>query len=109
MVLSRGGKGLVVPKGCLKFGRTAKQMALREAWEEAGLIGIVHPHPIGSFRYKKAGKHFEVVTFRMDVTTVVNTWPECRWRSRYWLRPTEAVARVRQRGLCKLLRKAVAA
>jgi 8-oxo-dGTP pyrophosphatase MutT (NUDIX family) len=49
MVISRGGKGLVVPKGRLEVGRTAKQMALQEAWEEAGLIGIVHHKPFGCY------------------------------------------------------------
>jgi 8-oxo-dGTP pyrophosphatase MutT (NUDIX family) len=109
LVTSRGGNSLVVPKGCLKHGRTAEQTALQEAWEEAGLIGLLHSRPIGSYRYEKAGSRFEVVIFLMDVTTVVKDWPESRWRSRHWLRPADAVARVRERGLRKLIRKALAA
>ena len=105
LVTSRGGKGLVVPKGRLESGRTAEQMALQEAWEEAGLIGILHAQPIGSYRYEKAGSCFEVVLFLMDVTTVVKKWPERRYRSRHWLLPAEAATRVRERGLCQLLRE----
>ena len=105
MVTSRSGHGLVVPKGCLDSGRTAEQIALQEAWEEAGLIGLLRTKPLGSYRYEKAGRHFSVVLFLMDVTTVVKAWPECRWRSRHWLLPTEAVAGVRQPGLRRLLRK----
>ena len=105
LVTSRGGKGLVVPKGRVDFGRTAEQMALQEAWEEAGLLGVLHPKPIGSYRYEKAGSRFEVVMFLMAVTSVVKNWPERRCRSRYWLLPAEAVTRVRERGLCQLLRK----
>jgi hypothetical protein len=81
---------------------------LQEAWEEAGLIGHLHSQPIGSYHYQKAGLRFEVVMFRMEVTTVVKDWPESRWRSRHWLRPADAVARVRVRGLRKLIRKAMA-
>jgi 8-oxo-dGTP pyrophosphatase MutT (NUDIX family) len=109
LVTSRGGNGLVVPKGCLEHGRTAEQIALQEAWEEAGLIGRLRPRPIGSYRYEKVGARFEVVMFLMDVTTVVKDWPESRRRSRHWLRPAEAVARVRVRGLRRLIRKALAA
>jgi 8-oxo-dGTP pyrophosphatase MutT (NUDIX family) len=109
LVTSRGGKGLVVPKGRLEHGRTAEQIALQEAWEEAGLIGFLGARPIGSYRYEKAGSRFEVVMFLMDVTTVVKDWPECRQRSRHWFLPTEAMARVRDRGLRTLMRKALAA
>jgi hypothetical protein len=82
---------------------------LQEAWEEAGLIGLLRSGPIGSYCYEKSGKRFEVVTFLMDVTTVGNEWPESRWRSRHWLRPADAVARIRVRGLRKLIRRALAA
>ena len=109
VVTSRGGKSLVVPKGCLEHGRTAEQIALQEAWEEAGLIGLLRSRPIGSYRYEKAGTRFEVVMFLMDVTTVVKNWPESRWRSRHWLRPADAVERVRVRGLRKLIRRALTA
>ena len=109
LVSARRGKGLVVPKGHLDPGRTAEQMALQEAWEEAGLIGILHPQPIGSYRYEKAGQRFEVVMFLMDVTTVGKNWPECCCRSRHWLLLPEVETRVRERGLRKLLRKVLGA
>jgi hypothetical protein len=84
---------------------TPEQIALQEAWEEAGLVGLLHTQPVGSYRYEKAGMTYEVVMFLMDVTTVVKDWPECRRRSRYWMVPSKAVDRVRERGLRKLLRK----
>jgi 8-oxo-dGTP pyrophosphatase MutT (NUDIX family) len=108
MVMSRGRKGLVVPKGRLELGRTTEQMVLQEAWEEAGLLGIVCRRPVGSYRYTKAGTRFKVVAFLMDVTTVVKNWPECRWRSRHWLLPDEAATRSHQRGLCRLLHRVAA-
>jgi 8-oxo-dGTP pyrophosphatase MutT (NUDIX family) len=108
LVTSRGGNGLVVPKGRLERGRTAEQIALREAWEEAGLFGLLHSRPIGSYYYEKAGKRFEVVMFVMDVTTVVKEWPESHWRSRHWLRPADATARIRVRGLRELIHTALA-
>jgi 8-oxo-dGTP pyrophosphatase MutT (NUDIX family) len=109
LVTSRCGNSLVVPKGCLKPGRTAEQIALQEAWEEAGLIGLLHSGPIGSYGYEKAGTRFEVVMFLMDVITVAKDWPESRRRSRYWLRPWDAVSRIRVRGLREVIRNALAA
>jgi hypothetical protein len=93
----------------MEHGRSAEQIALQEAWEEAGLIGLLHSPPIGSYRYQKSGTRFEVVMFLMDVTTVVKNWPESRWRSRHWLHPADAVARVRVRGLRELIRRALTA
>src|SRR5262249_42140620 len=108
MIRSRGGKGLVIPKGRLEFGRTPEQMALQEAWEEAGVIGILLPNAVGWYRYEKAGRRFEVLTFLMEVTNVVKQWPECQWRSRHWMLPAEALTRVRQPGLRKLLGRVLA-
>jgi 8-oxo-dGTP pyrophosphatase MutT (NUDIX family) len=105
LVTSRRGKGLVVPKGRMEDGRTPEQIALQEAWEEAGLIGLLQAQPIGSYRYEKAGMTFKVVMFLMEVTTVVKEWPESRRRSRHWLAPGKAVDQVRERGLRKLLCK----
>ncbi len=51
MVLSSGGKRWVVPKGCIEPGQTAGETALEEAWEEAGLVGVLGPEPIGSYLY----------------------------------------------------------
>ena len=108
MVTARGGKGLVVPKGRLERGRTAEQMALQEAWEEAGILGIVQGRPLGSYRYTKAGTQFKVETFLMEVTTVVKNWPEHHRRSRHWLLPDDAARRTHQRGLCRILCKVAA-
>jgi hypothetical protein len=80
---------------------------LQEAWEEAGLIGVLRAKPLGSYRYQKAETRFEVVIFVMDVTNVLMDWPESYKRTRYWLAPAEAASRVRERGLRKLLRKAL--
>src|SRR5262249_56134096 len=75
LITSRGGNRLVVPKGCLEHGRTAEQIALQEAWEEAGLIGLLHSRPIGSYPYEKAGKRFEVGMFLMGLTPPVHDLP----------------------------------
>jgi 8-oxo-dGTP pyrophosphatase MutT (NUDIX family) len=109
LVTSRSGKRWVVPKGCLEPGKTAGQIALQEAWEEAGLLGALHREPIGSYLYEKFGNTYHVTVFFMDVTEAATDWPEYLERERVWLRPATALARVDNPGLRKLLRKVLAA
>jgi 8-oxo-dGTP pyrophosphatase MutT (NUDIX family) len=105
LVMSRNGKRWVVPKGCSEPGKTLGEIALQEAWEEAGLVGILEPEPAGSYIYKKAGRRFHVTVFRMHVTKVTSHWPEQSWRERRWLRGTRGLAHISDPGLRKLVRK----
>jgi 8-oxo-dGTP pyrophosphatase MutT (NUDIX family) len=108
LVTTRSGKRWVIPKGCLEPGKTAGQIALEEAWEEAGLLGALQREPIGSYVYEKLGNIYHVTVFLMNVTEARSIWPEAVERQRIWLRPMTAVARVDYLGLRKLLRKVLA-
>jgi len=108
LVTSRGGKRWVIPKGCLEPGKTAGQIALQEAWEEAGVVGVLQREPVGSYVYEKLGNIYHVTVFVMDVTETKSDWPESLDRQRIWLRATTAVARIDYLGLRKLLRKVFA-
>jgi 8-oxo-dGTP pyrophosphatase MutT (NUDIX family) len=104
LVSSRSGKRWVVPKGCLEPGKTAREIALLEAWEEAGLVGILQPEPAGSYFYAKEARTHHVVVFLMQVTQIADDWPEAGWRERSWLNFPEALLHVEERGLRELLR-----
>src|SRR6516164_726003 len=93
VVSSRGGKRWVVPKGCLEPGKTAAEIALQEAWEEAGLVGVLQPEPIGTYLYEKAGLTCLVTVFLMQVTEVASRWPEEEVRERVWLTIGQALQR----------------
>lgn len=109
LVTSRSGKRWVAPKGCLEPGMTAGEIALQEAWEEAGLTGILDPEPIGSYIYEKASFTYHVTVFLMHVTDAADNWPEEGMRARCWLSPGQAVKRVEDNGLRELIRGAVTA
>src|SRR6476661_5767153 len=51
MVTSSSGRRWVVPKGLIDGGHTAGEAALIEAWEEAGLVGVLGRDPVGSYLY----------------------------------------------------------
>jgi 8-oxo-dGTP pyrophosphatase MutT (NUDIX family) len=107
VVSSRGGKRWVVPKGCLEPNRTAAEIALQEAWEEAGLAGVLQPDPLGSYLYEKSGFTCHVTVFLMNVTDVAERWPERNQRQRCWLELAEALQRIDDAGLRELIREAM--
>lgn len=89
LVSSRGGQNWTLPKGCLKKGMEAWEVAGMEAWEEAGLEGRISTLPTGCYRYAKQGKDWEVQLFLMEVTQVRTHWPESHWRKRKWVDPRQ--------------------
>ena len=107
LVTSSSGKRWVVPKGCMELGKTAGEVALQEAWEEAGLVGVLQPDPVGSYVYEKYGNEYLVIVFVLQVTEAAADWPERALRQRTWLTPAEALERIDDRGLRSLIRAAV--
>jgi 8-oxo-dGTP pyrophosphatase MutT (NUDIX family) len=104
LVTSRSGKRWVVPKGCMEPGKTASEIALEEAWEEAGLVGIISPEPIGSFIYEKDGATCHVIVYLLDVTDAVESYPEAAFRQRVWLPIAKSLSRIDDDGLRELIR-----
>ncbi len=108
LVTSSGGNRWIIPKGHLEPGKTASEIALQEAWEEAGLVGHLHPEPVGSYLYEKFGNLYHVMVFALEVTEAANHWPEKEIRKRCWMDSSQATSRIQEKGLRELIR-AVAA
>ena len=53
LVTSRDTGRWVLPKGWPMAGKTAEAAAAREAWEEAGVEGLVQAQSIGRYCYDK--------------------------------------------------------
>jgi 8-oxo-dGTP pyrophosphatase MutT (NUDIX family) len=104
LVTSSSGNRWVIPKGHLEPGKTAGEIALQEAWEEAGLVGCLQPEPVGSYLYEKFGQVYHVTVFSMHVTEIANHWPEKQARRRSWMESSTAMARVHAKGLRALIR-----
>lgn len=104
LVTSSSGRRWVVPKGQIDPGHTAGEAALVEAWEEAGLVGVLDPEPLGTYAYEKYGRELLVCVFKMIVTEVRDEWPERQLRARAWVTPDEAINRIEEAGLRDLMR-----
>jgi 8-oxo-dGTP pyrophosphatase MutT (NUDIX family) len=108
LVTSRSGKRWVVPKGCLEPGKSPGDIVLQEAWEEAGLTGVVRQASLGTYNYWKAGKLHAVRVYLMDVREAVDEWPEDSRRERRWVRPEKALMHIREEALRQLIRSVFA-
>ena len=98
LVTSRGTRRWIVPKGWPMAGLSPAAAVAREAWEEAGLEGRVHPNALGLYSYDKrfGGSTLPVIAviYAMEVTKVHNSWPEDGQRTRKWMSPKKAAARL---------------
>jgi 8-oxo-dGTP pyrophosphatase MutT (NUDIX family) len=103
LITSRNGKRWVIPKGCMEPGKTADQIALQEAWEEGGLVGVLLKEPVGSYLYEKSGHTYHVTVFLMHVTWAAARWPEGTQRRRSWFHAAEAGHYIEHPGLRKLI------
>lgn len=103
LITSRSGRRWVVPKGQIEHGYSPSEAALIEAWEEAGLVGLIENEPIGSYRYSKLNRDYHVLVYRMVVTEIADFWPERLVRQRAWLSVSEALHRIEERGLRHIL------
>jgi 8-oxo-dGTP pyrophosphatase MutT (NUDIX family) len=98
----------IVPKGWPLAGCTPRESAASEALEEAGVVGEVATEAVGSFQYKKRRKTGEVTPCRvhvypMRVVSQRRVWAEKRARETRWCSPEEALARVTDPGLRRLI------
>ena len=111
LVTSRGTKRWIVPKGWPMAGVSAKEAALREAWEEAGVQEYeVEQSPVGAFDYDKHldegyDAPVEAQVFLLKVTKLADTYPESHERQRKWVSASEAANMVQEPGLKALLQQ----
>lgn len=95
IVTSRRTGRWVFPKGGIDEGMTPAEAAAQEAFEEAGLVGVVDDDPIGTYLIPKIRPPLiwaiEVQLYAMRVDEVQDTWLEIDQRVRRFVTLDEAV------------------
>ena len=108
MITSRLSRHWLIPKGWPMRGKSNAQAAAREAFEEAGIKGVISPKPIGQYEYQKLVPEQAPILCRVDVFALMvekelAKWPEAANRDRQWM-PIAAAATVAfESGLAALL------
>ncbi len=103
LITSRKKKRWIIPKGIVEPTLGAPDSAAKEAWEEAGVAGIIHPEPLGVYTYEKWGGRCTVTVYTLKVETEFAHWPE-EDRNREWVSVQEAASRVREKDLKTMIR-----
>ncbi len=109
LVTSRETGRWVIPKGNPPAGVALHSAAALEAKEEAGVLGLVCPTALGSYRYRKkrpngASLMFDVEVFPLAVTAELSSWKEQSQRERRWFSLAEAADAVDEEDLRDLIR-----
>jgi phosphohistidine phosphatase len=103
LVTTRGSGRWTIPKGVVDLDATPIESAVKEAYEEAGVRGCAVEESVGSYRYRKWGGECVVEVFILEVTEVLENWPEESERTRRWMTPDEAIDAVANEELKKIL------
>ncbi|MBW8727095.1 MAG: NUDIX hydrolase [Inquilinus limosus] len=109
LVTTRRTRRWIVPKGWKIKGKKPPKSAAQEAFEEAGVQGVVSGKPIGSFVYDKwldddgVTAPCEVRIFPLLVKRQGNTWRECEEREARWVDPGKALEMIDDQGLRDLI------
>lgn len=107
LITSRDTGRWVIPKGWPMDGKSAAAAAAREAWEEAGVKGVIADEAIGDYYYMKGlpeGLKVDcrVRVFALAVDDICKNFPEKNQRRAEWVDCAEAANRVQEPGLKKL-------
>ena len=108
LVSSRETRRWVIPKGWPMKGKSDRQAAAQEAYEEAGLDGLVAEKAVGDYPYLKrlksgVGRPVTVDVYPLEVTGEHATWPEKGQRTLRWMTPVEAALAVQEPELRDLI------
>jgi 8-oxo-dGTP pyrophosphatase MutT (NUDIX family) len=104
LVTSRDTGRWIIPKGWPIALESPHASAEREAFEEAGVVGIVGRNSIGTYLYEKrltGGRVVicEVLVFPLEVERQQDDWPEREERRFQWFSPDDAANAVREPAL----------
>jgi len=96
LVTTSRGRRWIVPKGWVDEGEQPRDAAIREAEEEAGLLGVVARQPLGRYLHINGYGPCQVDVYTMRVTNVLEHWLEDRFRRRRWVNVRAAAACLRR-------------
>jgi 8-oxo-dGTP pyrophosphatase MutT (NUDIX family) len=104
LITTRDRQDWVIPKGGICNGMSPQASAAKEAWEEAGVIGQVDVNEVGTYKYRKRGRIYQVQMYLLPVAILSESYPEANHRQRQWLDVTTAVEMVKTTSLKRILK-----
>ena len=107
LITSRDTGRWILPKGWSEKRLSEPELAAKEAFEEAGIIGQISPMSIFSYQYTKrlpiAAKECSVKIYPLRVTELLTEWPEAHQRRREWFTLAQAALMIDDSELVTIL------
>jgi ADP-ribose pyrophosphatase YjhB (NUDIX family) len=108
LITSRETKRWVIPKGWPMAGKKPHRVAEIEAFQEAGVKGVISKKPAGVYPYSKTLTRGEsrlclVAVFPLRVTLEKVTWRETGERERQWFPQDVAAELVEEGSLARII------
>jgi 8-oxo-dGTP pyrophosphatase MutT (NUDIX family) len=108
LITSRDTGRWIIPKGWPMQGLAPEGAAAQEAWEEAGVEGVINPICLGRYGYHKSLSDTSqvpcaVAVYGLRVARLADKFPEAKERHREWFSPDAAAALVNEPDLAKLI------
>jgi 8-oxo-dGTP pyrophosphatase MutT (NUDIX family) len=108
LITSRDTGRWVIPKGWPMPGLAPEAAAAQEAWEEAGVSGVMNPLCIGRYGYQKclsvtSTVPCAVAVYGMRVEDLARTFPEMKERRREWFCVAKAATLVAEADLSLII------
>lgn len=107
LITSRTSGRWVIPKGMIEPGMNPARSAEKEGYEEAGIKGTLIKKRLGDYKYEKSenkgGQCCKVEVYPIQVTDLLDDWPEKSERTRKWVSPQKAAELVNEDKLKKII------
>jgi 8-oxo-dGTP pyrophosphatase MutT (NUDIX family) len=108
LITSRDTGRWILPKGWPMPGLAPEAAAEQEAWEEAGVEGVMNPVCLGRYGYQKclsvtAQVPCAVAVYGLRVVSLADKFPEVKERTRQWFRQDVAATMVNEPDLASLI------
>jgi phosphohistidine phosphatase len=89
IVTSSTGDRWIFPKGVVDPGYTPAETAIAEAYEEAGVRGVLDTVPLYQYLRRKWGQDWNVLVYALQCQEIAEDWTES-YRERRWVTLEEA-------------------
>ncbi|PSJ62964.1 NUDIX hydrolase [Pseudaminobacter soli (ex Li et al. 2025)] len=108
LVAPRGSEQWSLLSGLPSSGKTPRQAAMSEAFEQAGVVGLLDANPIGCYSSQATPTEgstvsCEVAVYGLKVRGTLTHWPGSTQYKRRWFRLDDAIQAVSNAGLKHLL------
>lgn len=104
LITSIRKKRWIIPKGYIEFNLHPFESAKKEAYEEAGLVGTNETVELGVYKKERADGIVNIRVYSMEVTKILEDFPEKKYRKRKWFSVEEAITTIDVPQLVELIK-----